>query len=774
MENDNRSPEDAECGSTASSMSFVLAEELDSLQDPRSSGSSSPEVAEVAIDSLAVMTRSQYAQVVFQDVADAYPNDTDIVCKFTLCLEPDPEVKLLHKKGDIVGIFKVPYVDPERVLCQIDVTDRDVSQGQGCVTFRAQQVPKEEDFYQFQYLRPSTGSEVRGLGASIPFQLRKPKSEELCAVHQGDSEFMMVQTSTALATGQLSDRIGDLQNEKEQLRESLTRTTTDYSKLLKLSEDLTEQLEFKTIANIELEKSLQTSRNDFTQLKSDVAALVQDKVLLEQRLHKSQDTVKALTAENDALVGKWRAQEGASSLLRDERDRLASKLEDTKAMMAALSDSKIMANRMIAEHVDKEQKMEEEMQKLREFAGQLQTKSTETTNKQSTDGLEKENESERLVNIEKRLVELQNVVTGSAAAAAAVRSDDSKHVDRLTSLETRLAELHNLVRGMDDENADKFSILRQDIDSLKSSVATSSFASGPSSVLSEEAGSTTMLHTDFIGRQLRESEVRDTATTPPPPVSVHCQTASVTAAAATTQTKGTEPAKDRSESGNGTPCVSSCSSSASLFPPSSHAPESSTAARVGELPTPNPLPIPILPVQTVEAMAAAARGGVRSIKQLLTSLSVEEGSTKSNEEAVPVPSSPSVCGPSAPPATALVVEEEESRSNVQVVLSDDGRPISVPTYAVAGQEEETNLSCPICKKTFEAGNVRQLEFHVEEHMRAELECPVCQAKYQIGSQRSFESHVASHFEDEDGAAPAQQQQRPGQQQQDNFWFLDFD
>ena len=36
------------------------------------------------------------------------------------------------------------------------------------------------------------------------------------------------------------------------------------------------------------------------------------------------------------------------------------------------------------------------------------------------------------------------------------------------------------------------------------------------------------------------------------------------------------------------------------------------------------LPIPILPVQTVEAMAAAAKGGVRSIKQLISTL---QGST---------------------------------------------------------------------------------------------------------------------------------------------------
>ena len=43
-------------------------------------------------------------------------------------------------------------------------------------------LPKEEDFFQFQYLRVSEDASQTVLGASIPFQLRKPKNEELCTV----------------------------------------------------------------------------------------------------------------------------------------------------------------------------------------------------------------------------------------------------------------------------------------------------------------------------------------------------------------------------------------------------------------------------------------------------------------------------------------------------------------------------------------------------------------------------------------------------------------
>ena len=63
-----------------------------------------------------------------------------------------------------------------------------------------------------------------------------------------------------------------------------------------MSEDLTDQLEEKQLANIELEKNLQTARYDYAQLKNDVAVLVQDKVILEQRLQDSQQNVKTLKA----------------------------------------------------------------------------------------------------------------------------------------------------------------------------------------------------------------------------------------------------------------------------------------------------------------------------------------------------------------------------------------------------------------------------------------------------------------------------------------------
>ena len=66
MENDNR-PADPEMESSSSSLSFILAEEIDSIQpdihDDNSNSETDIQADEVGIDSLAVMTKSQYAQV---------------------------------------------------------------------------------------------------------------------------------------------------------------------------------------------------------------------------------------------------------------------------------------------------------------------------------------------------------------------------------------------------------------------------------------------------------------------------------------------------------------------------------------------------------------------------------------------------------------------------------------------------------------------------------------------------------------------------------------
>ena len=71
-------------------------------------------------------------------------------------------------------------------------------------------------------------------------------------------------------------------------------------------------------------------------------------------------------------------------------------------------------------------------------------------------------------------------------------------------------------------------------------------------------------------------------------------------------------------------------------------------------------------------------------------------------------------------------------------LSDAGRPVRVPAAVAVEEEGEVGLACPVCSKTFESGEIRKLEIHVEDHIRNELMCPICDAKFGVDMQTPFE------------------------------------
>jgi hypothetical protein len=101
--------------------------------------------------------------VVFHDVADMIgPDDVEHVCVFSL------SPLLNAREGDRVALYRVPNVAPHEYTHFVAVDPADIPEdGVNCVVvFKADNVPREEDFYQFQYVR----ADNQVLGASIPFQ----------------------------------------------------------------------------------------------------------------------------------------------------------------------------------------------------------------------------------------------------------------------------------------------------------------------------------------------------------------------------------------------------------------------------------------------------------------------------------------------------------------------------------------------------------------------------------------------------------------------------
>ena len=104
--------------------------------------------------------------------------------------------------GDRVGLFRMGHVAPHQSLLFAWVKAGEKVPGKEKelkIVFKGAELPKSNDFYQYQYLR----SDNVVLGASIPFELRMPKNEELMAVENNDS-FMVVQSQQAVLSVRIS------------------------------------------------------------------------------------------------------------------------------------------------------------------------------------------------------------------------------------------------------------------------------------------------------------------------------------------------------------------------------------------------------------------------------------------------------------------------------------------------------------------------------------------------------------------------------------------
>ena len=56
-------------------------------------------------------------------------------------------------------------------------------------------------------------------------------------------------------------------------------------------------------------------------------------------------------------------------------------------------------------------------------------------------------------------------------------------------------------------------------------------------------------------------------------------------------------------------------------------------------------------------------------------------------------------------------------------------------------EEEAKPTCPICSETFQIGQIKALELHVDSHLTSNLYCPVCNASFEVAKREDYQNHV---------------------------------
>ncbi|XP_074718115.1 tax1-binding protein 1 isoform X4 [Strix uralensis] len=216
---------------------------------------------------------SNFAHVIFQNVAKSYLPNTHLECHYTLTQFIHP-----HQK-DWVGIFKVGWSTARDYYTFLwSPMPENYVEGStvNCVlTFQGYYLPNDDgEFYQFCYVTHK--GEIRG--ASTPFQFRtsSPVEELLTMEDEGNSDMLVVTTKAGL----LEFKIEKIIKEKEEL----LKVT---SVLEKETAQLRDQVE-------RLEKELNHEKQRCDQLQTEQK---EDASILKEQLRKAEDQIQASKQE---------------------------------------------------------------------------------------------------------------------------------------------------------------------------------------------------------------------------------------------------------------------------------------------------------------------------------------------------------------------------------------------------------------------------------------------------------------------------------------------
>ncbi|KAM4793010.1 tax1-binding protein 1 isoform 4-T4 [Cyanocitta cristata] len=265
--------------------------------------------------SASTLQTSNFAHVIFQNVAKSYLPNTHLECHYTLTQFIHP-----HQK-DWVGIFKVGWSTARDYYTFLwSPMPENYVEGStvNCVlTFQGYYLPNDDgEFYQFCYV--TYKGEIRG--ASTPFQFRtsSPVEELLTMEDEGNSDMLVVTTKAGL----LEFKIEKIVKEKEELLKVTSvlekETTQLRDQVEQLEKELNhekqrcEQLQTEQKDNIQTSEAFKRENNDLKkkheeaaskvlQLEEDIMTVTQKAIAKETELDSLKDKLKKVMLEKEQL-----------------------------------------------------------------------------------------------------------------------------------------------------------------------------------------------------------------------------------------------------------------------------------------------------------------------------------------------------------------------------------------------------------------------------------------------------------------------------------------
>ncbi|XP_074999599.1 tax1-binding protein 1 isoform X6 [Calonectris borealis] len=280
---------------------------------------------------------SNFAHVIFQNVAKSYLPNTHLECHYTLTQFIHP-----HQK-DWVGIFKVGWSTARDYYTFLwSPMPENYVEGStvNCVlTFQGYYLPNDDgEFYQFCYVTHK--GEIRG--ASTPFQFRtsSPVEELLTMEDEGNSDMLVVTTKAGLLEFKIEKIIKEkeellkvtsvLEKETAQLRDQVERL----EKELNHEKQRCDQLQTEQKNNIQASEALKTEIDDLKkkhdeaaskvlQLEEDIMTVTQKAIAKETELDSLKDKLKKVTLEKEQLECVLKTE-------KDEKDLYKIHLKNTE------------------------------------------------------------------------------------------------------------------------------------------------------------------------------------------------------------------------------------------------------------------------------------------------------------------------------------------------------------------------------------------------------------------------------------------------------------
>ncbi|CAH2282685.1 tax1-binding 1 isoform X1 [Pelobates cultripes] len=258
---------------------------------------------------------SNFAHVIFQNVAKTYLPNAAIECHYTLTQYIQP-----HQK-DWVGIFKVGWSTARDYYTFLwsPMPEKYVAESTcDCVlTFQGYYLPNDDgEFYQFCYV--TQNGEIRG--ASTPFQFRttSPVDELLTMEDEGHSDMLVVTTKAGLLelkiektmkekeelakiTAVLEKETVQLRQQVELLETELTRKREQYDQLSLEKEEINKTSEGVKAETEELKKKCEAMTSRIHQMEDDIMIVTQKTIAKETELESIRDKLRKVTLDKEHL-----------------------------------------------------------------------------------------------------------------------------------------------------------------------------------------------------------------------------------------------------------------------------------------------------------------------------------------------------------------------------------------------------------------------------------------------------------------------------------------